>query len=184
MKIKFILVSVLSFAVASIMVMGCKKNNSTPTPTASLAGDWKLSNIQGKIDTAINGSDNAFLTSYNNSTKMKVQQYNNTAPQIYPYTLEVNIKADLTNAAISVRETRTQQGMSFDNTYPGTLVKISNTITLNGFENTDFFGDFNSKTFCVNSLTSTTLVLTYVYVSTTVDPTTTITTAYTLTFSK
>lgn len=184
MKNKFILVSALSFAAICLMVMGCKKNDSMPTTAPSLAGDWKLTNIQGKIDTSANSSDNVFLTSYNNITKMKIQQYNNTTPQMYPYTLEVNIKADSTNAAISVRETRTQQGMSFDNTYPGTLVKISNSITFNGFENTDFFGDFNSKTFCVSKLTSTTLILTYVYISTTTNPTTTFTTAYTLTFSK
>ncbi len=184
MKKKSILVLVMSFAVVSLMVIGCTKDNSTSTPSPSLAGDWKLSNIEGKIDTATNGSDNVFLTSYNNMTKMKIQRYNNNTPEMYPYTLGVSIKADSTNAAISVRETRTQQGMSHDDTYPGTLVKISNTITLNGFENTDFFGDFNSKTFYVSSLTSTTLVLTYIYVSTTANPTTTYTTAYTLTFSK
>lgn len=184
MKIKFILASVLSFFVASLMIMGCQKNNSMPTPLPSLAGDWKLSNIQGKIDTATNGSHKLFLTSYNNTTKMKIQQNNNTTPEMYPYTLEENIKADLTTAAITTRETRKQQGMSFDDTYPGTLVKIGNTITLNGFENTDFFGDFNSKTFYVNSLTNTSLELTYVNVTTTTNPTSTVTTDYTLTFSK
>lgn len=180
MKNRIISTAVLTFAAATMMIMGCKKNSTTTDP---LVGDWKLSNIQGAIDTVKAYGHGTFMTSYDNAGKMKIQTFNGVQQTPYPYTLEFNMKADM---SVLVRETRTQDGMHYDTTYKGTWMKntASNTVTINGFENTDFYGDFGSKTFVIKSVANNTLMLTYNNSTMTASPAWTVNIAYTLTFSK
>lgn len=173
-------------AIVVMSTISCKKTNNAAYSDTTV-GTWKLINIQGNITTTTNSASGSktdiFVTSYDNINKTKSQKMNNDNPEVYPYTLLLDIKA---LQVLSVNETRTQGGMSYNDTYPGTWSKYvtDNTITLVGFENTDFYGDFGSNKFVVTTSTASSLVLTYLNTATTASTSQTVKTAYTLTFSK
>jgi hypothetical protein len=175
MKNKFFSFMILAGIFTLVFSPGCKKN--TPTQI----GDWKLSNINGKIltTTTPSTSNDTFITTYDNAGKIKTEIDNSGAPDSYPYTLELNIKSD---GSLVVSETRTQNNQYYNPTFTGTWTLTGTTVVLNGFENTDFYGDFNSKTFQESNITSNSMTLTYN--NTTTTGVTTVVTSYTITLSK
>ena len=175
MKNKFFSLLILVGIFTVFFTAGCKKNAPTQI------GDWKLSNIKGKIltTTTPSSANDTFITTYDNAGKIKTEIDNSGAPNSYPYTLELNIKSD---GGLTVVETRTQNDTSHNNTYTGTWTLTGTTVVLNGFENTDFYGDFNSKTFQESNITSNSMTITYN--NTTTTGVTTVVTSYTITLSK